>query len=93
MTCITSEWSLFFLTRPPSFPAVVVWRHVFLQIKSSRSVIPCRTVDQTSIDVKEVDPNFVMAALICVSDAQHVKGDSKSAVHADVPFFFRTRWF
>ena len=37
---------------------------------------------------KEVDPNFV-----CVPDAQHVEGDSKSAVHADLSVSFRTRWF
>ena len=35
--------------------------------------------------MREVDPNFVMAALICVPDAQHVEKDSTSTVHADLP--------
>ena len=43
--------------------------------------------------MKELNPNFVMAALICVPDAQHVERKSKSAVHAALPFSLRTRWF
>ena len=35
--------------------------------------------------MREVDPNFVMAAWICVPDAQHVEKDSTSTVHADLP--------
>ena len=34
-----------------------------------------------------------MAALICVPDAQHVERKSKSAMHANLPFSVRTRWF
>ena len=39
--------------------------------------------------MREVDPNFVMAALICVPDAQNVEKDSTSTVHADLPLVFK----
>ena len=40
--------------------------------------------------MEEVDPNFVMAALICVPDAQHVEGDCEGSVHADLPLILGT---
>ena len=43
--------------------------------------------------MEEVLPNFVMAALICVPDAQHVERDFEGSMHADLPLILGTRRF
>ena len=42
--------------------------------------------------MKEMDPNFVVATLILFLETQRAEGDGEGAVHADLPFSFRTRW-
>ena len=43
--------------------------------------------------MEEVVPNFVMAALICVPDVQHVERDFEGFMHADLPLILGTRRF
>ena len=40
-----------------------------------------------------MDPNFVVATLIFFLETQRAVGYGEGAVHADLPFFFRTKWF
>ena len=51
------------------------------------------TINQPSINVEEVVPNFVMATLICFLDAQHAERDCEGSVRADLPFILGTRRF
>ena len=43
--------------------------------------------------MEEVDPNFVMATLICLLDAQHAERDCEGSMHADLPFILGSRRF
>ena len=61
---------------------------IFFKFYFSRSVIPCRTVNQPSIHVKEMDPNFVVTTLILFLETQRAVRDGEGAVHADLPLFF-----
>ena len=48
-------------------------------------------IDQSRIDVEEVDPNFIMATLICYLETQHATRDNEVTMHTDLPFIFGTR--
>ena len=50
-------------------------------------------IDQSSIDVEEVDPNFMMATLIFFLETQRVLGDGEGTMIADLPVGFGTRRF
>ena len=67
MTCTTSEWSL--LNECAFFS--LLW--------SYGEILAFRTVNQPSIDVREVDPNFVVATLILLLETQRAVGDGKGA--------------
>ena len=47
-------------------------------------------IDQSRVDVEEVDPNFMMATLICFLETQHAVRDGESSMHTDSPFVFGT---
>ena len=63
MTC-TIHVNGHVLTILPSFLAVVVRRVPLPRDWSTMFVFPGSAIDQSHIDVEEVEPNFVMAALI-----------------------------
>ena len=63
---------------------------LFSLLWSYGEILAFRTVNQPSIDVREVDPNFVVATLILLLETQR-SGMVKA--HADLPFCVRTQWF
>ena len=40
--------------------------------------------------MEEVEPNFVMATLICFLEAQHAERDCEGSMRADLPFILGT---
>ena len=66
MTCTTSEWSL-------------LNESVFSLLWSYGEILAFHTVNQQSIDVREVDPNFVVATLTLFLETQRAAGDGKGA--------------
>ena len=54
------------------FFTVIVRRFPLPRNCSTRFVIPGYAIDQSCIDVKKVDPHFVVATLICAPDAERV---------------------
>ena len=76
-----------------SFPCCVVVRRVPLPRDwSTILVFPRYAVDKSRIDVEEVDPNFVMATLICFPETQRAARDGEGSMRTDLPFIFGTRW-
>ena len=75
------------------FLAVIVRRDPLPRDWSTMSVFPGYAIDQSRIDVEEVDSNFVMATLICFLKTQHAVRDSEASMHADLPFIFGTQRF
>ena len=47
-------------------------------------------IDQSRVDVEEVDPNFMMATLILFLETQRAVWDGEGSMHTDLPFFFGT---
>ena len=71
MTCTTHENGHVQTILPP-FLAVVVRRVPLPRDWSTMLVFPGYAIDQSRIDVEEVDPNFVRATLICfLGDPRH----------------------
>ena len=66
---------------------------LFSLLWSYGEILAFRTVNQPSIDVREVDPNFVLATLILFVETQRAVGDGKGSMHPDLPFCVRTQWF
>ena len=64
---------------------VVVRRVPFVQTWSSIFVITGCAINQPRIDVKEVNPNFVMARLICTLDAKRIVRNFEGTMHANMP--------
>ena len=56
-------------------------------------VFPGYAIDQSRIELEEVDPNFVVATLICFLETQHAVRDSYGSMHTDLPFIFGTQRF
>ena len=54
---------------------------------------PGYAIEQSCIDVEEVDPNFVVAALICAPDAKRAVGDCEGTMHTDRPLLLGPRRF
>ena len=52
---------------------------LFSLLWSYGEILSFRTVNQPSIDVREVDPNFVVATLILLLETQRAVGDGKGA--------------
>ena len=52
---------------------------LFSLLWSYGEILAFRTVNQPSIDVREVDPNFVVATLILLLETQRAVGDGKGA--------------
>ena len=50
-------------------------------------------MDQSRIDVNEVDSNFMMATLIFFLETQRAARDGEGSMHTDLPFIFGTRRF
>ena len=78
MTC-TIHVNGHVLTILPPFLAAVVRRLPLPRDWSTMLVFPGYAIDQSSIDVEEVDPIFVMATLICVLETQHAVRDSEGS--------------
>ena len=57
-----------------SYGEILAFRFNFRDLSSR-----CRTVNQPSIDVREVDPNFVVATVILFLETQRAVGDGKGA--------------
>ena len=71
------EWSFFSSTMPPFLTSID--RRVPLPRNwSTIFVIPGYAIDQSRIDVEEVDPHFVVAALICAPEAKRAVGIVKA---------------
>ena len=56
-------------------------------------VITGHAIDQSGVDVAEVDPNFTMATLILFLETQRAVGDSEDSVTSDLKVVFETRRF
>ena len=49
-------------------------------------------VNKSCVDVQEMNPNFVAAALVCNLDAKCFVRNFERTVHANMPLGFRPRW-
>ena len=67
------------------FLTVVVRRVPLPQTCLSIFVITGCAINQPRIDVEEVNPNFVVAALICMPDAKRIVSDFEYTKHANLP--------
>ena len=74
-----------------SFLTVIVRRVPLPRNWSARFVIPGYVIDQSCID--EVDPHFVVAALICALDAKRVVADCECTMHTNLPLLLGPRRF
>ena len=55
------------------------------------SVTGC-AINQSCVDVQEMNPYFVAAALVCKFDAESFMRNFERAMHANLPLSFGTRW-
>ena len=55
-------------------------------------VITGYAIGQSGVDVEEVDPNFMMAALIVFLETQRVVGNGEGTKIADLPIGFGAQW-
>ena len=92
MTC-TFHVNGHILPKFPPFFTVIVRRVHLPRTWSTMLVIPGCAINQPRIDVEEVDPNIVVAALICFPDAKRVLGDCDGTMHTNVPLVVGSRWF
>ena len=76
----------------PPFFTVIVRRVPLPQTRSTIFVIPGCAIYHSRIDV-EVDPNIVVAALICTPDAKRVVGDCEGTMLTSVSLALGLRWF
>ena len=65
---------------------------LFLRLGRSIFVITGCAINQPRIDVEGVNPNFVMAPLICTPDAKRIVRDFEGTMHANVPLSLEPRW-
>ena len=56
-------------------------------------VITGYLIDQSGVDVDEVDPNFMMATLILFLEAQRAVSDGEGSMIGDLPVIFGIRRF
>ena len=54
-------------------------------------VVGC-AINQLRTDVQEMNPNFVVATLVCNFDVKCVVRDFESNAHANMPVGFGPRW-
>ena len=77
-------------------PHVVIWIAAFPARPSvllvTKSAAIAVTVDQPSVDVREMGPYFMMAALVSRLDAKNLMINFECAVTAYGPFIFRSCW-
>ena len=92
MTCTIDVNGRILMILPP-FLTVVVRRVPLARDWSAMFVFQGYAIDQSRIDVEEVDPNFVMGTLICFLETQHAERDIEGSMHTDLPFIFGTRRF
>ena len=66
----------------------------FLFLKLGRRYLSSRgwAINQPRIDVEEVNPNFLMAPLICTPDAKRIVRDFEGTMHANMPLSLGHRW-
>ena len=50
-------------------------------------------IDQSGVDVEEVNPNFMIATSILFLETQRVLGNGEGTMIADLPVSFEARWF
>ena len=81
------------LPRLPLLFTVIVRRVPLPRNWSTIFVIPEYAIDQSCIDVEEVDPNFVVAALICARDAKRAVRESEGTTHTNLPLLLGSQWF
>ena len=81
------------LTRLPPLFTVIVRRVPLPRNWSTIFVIPGYAIDQSCIDEKKVDPNFVVAALVCAPAAKRAVGDSQGTLHTNLPLLLGPRRF
>ena len=65
---------------------------LFLRLGRSIFVFTGCAINQPRIDVEEVNPNFVMAPLICTPYAKRIVRDFEGTMHVNVPLSLGPRW-
>ena len=59
----------------------------FLLSDIGRRCFTGNAIDQSGVDVEEVDPNFMTATLILFLETQRAVGDGEGSMHTDLPSF------
>ena len=50
-------------------------------------------IDQSRVDMEDLDPNFMMATSVLFLETQRAVRDGEGSMHTDEPFVFGTRRF